>query len=74
MKVTLTLGPDRIENLKKHLGEDRITVVGEPDADGFTAINFEITSDWDVLGVIHAGVDSGFALGAYGSARERQAA
>ena len=63
MKVTLTLLQDRINNLKKHLGDDNVTTSGEPDQDGFVRVSFEVNSDWDVLCILHAGIDTGLALG-----------
>ena len=74
MTVKLVLSEERIECLKKHLGQDRITYLAEPDNDGYVYVCFEINNSYDALMVLHAGCDSGFALGCYGSSRKPQAA
>jgi len=74
MTVKLVLSEERVECLKKHLGQDSITYLGEPDSDGYIYVSFEVNHDMDVLSVLHAGVDSGLALGLYGSARKPKAA
>ena len=70
MTVKLVLSEERVECLKKHLGQDSITYLREPDSDGYVYISFEVNHDMDVLSVLHAGVDSGLALGLYGSSRK----
>ena len=63
MQVKLTLSLYKVKALKAHLGEDRVTVIGEPDSDGYVRTSFKIESDMDILSVLHAGQDHGLAIG-----------
>lgn len=67
MTVKLVLSERRVECLKKHLGEDRVTLLPYGGNEGYLYVSFEVRNDFDVLNVLHAGADSGLALGLYGA-------
>lgn len=70
LTVTLVLSKNSLKNLKSNLGEDRVTVVGEPDSDGYSAVSFELRNNFDVLSVLHAGQDTGVGLVVNGATAE----
>ena len=74
MTVKLVLSEERIQCLKDHLGQDRITYLAEPDSDGYVYVSFEVNHAMDVLSVLHAGVDSGLAIRLYGPSKKPKAA
>ena len=63
MKVNLTLNIEKVESLKAHLGEDRVTTIGKIDNEGYIQVIFDINNSMDVLHVMHAGQDFGLLIG-----------
>jgi len=63
MNVNLTLNIEKVESLRKHLGDERVVTIGEQDSNGYIRVVFEVNNSMDVLNVIHAGQDHGLAMG-----------
>jgi hypothetical protein len=59
MKVELFISKDRVPYIVKELGADRVTVTEHNEAQDM--IEFEMTSQLDVLHMFHAGIQCGSA-------------
>lgn len=60
MTMKLNLLEERAKYFVEEFGNFKKVKVGELDDNGFVSLEFDITSEWDVLQVFHAGFNAGF--------------